>query len=325
MKAVVATREGGPEVLEYRDVGDPAPADGEVVVRTEAIGVNFADIAVREGRYHAAGRPPVVPGFDVAGTVAAVGPAAGGFEVGQRVAAYVPWGGYAELCAAPVAMTWKLPDHVDSEAGAYFPLVGVTGFNVLTRAGRLEPGDTVLVHAAAGGLGTMVIQLARALGAGRVFGTVGDDAKVAVARQAGCDEVVNYRTEDFAHRVRELTDGRGVDLIVDSVSGSVSEQGLTCLAAGGRLVVCGMASGEPGRFTTEDVRSTNRAVVGYSTGSYRTVHPERLTEAGQEVLGLLAGGSVRPVIGARFPLRDAAKAHRLLEGRRSVGKILLVP
>ena len=237
MKAVVVPRTGGAEVLSYRDVPDPVPADDEILIRVSASALNFADILVREGTYHAGSPPPLVPGMDVSGTIEAVGLGAAdtGLEVGQRVAATMGEGGYAELVAARVGLVWPLPEGIDFEAGAAFPTAGITAYNVLTLAGRLAPGETVLIHSAAGGVGTTIAQIARMLGAGLVIGTVGTVAKARVAREAGCDEVLVRDQDDFAERVNELTDNRGADVIADPVAGETLERGIGCLAPFGRL------------------------------------------------------------------------------------------
>lgn len=183
----------------------------------------------------------------------------------------------------------------------------------------------MVIHAAAGGVGTTAIQLARLLGAGTIIGTVGDDAKAELARSLGCDHVINYRREDFAARVNELTGGVGADLILDSVAGEVFNRGLTCLANFGRLVVYGMSGGEPGRVTSDLLHSSNRSVIGYSTGSRRRLQPATLQPAAKVVLEYLADRRLKLVVGARYPLADAAEAHRFVESRRSTGKVLLLP
>jgi NADPH:quinone reductase len=325
MKAVVVNRLGPPEVLEYQDVPEPQAAPGQVLIRVAATGVNFADIMARRGRYHGGAAPPFVPGLDVAGTITSVGTGVTGLAVGQRVAAFPAGGSYAEQVAADPVLVYALPDAVDFETAAAFPTVGVTAYNLLSLVGRLAGGETVLVHAAGGGVGTTAIQMARRLGAGRVIGTVGDDAKIGLVRDLGADEVINYQREDFAARVRDLTGGSGADVVLDSVAGPTFEASLTCLAPFGRLVVFGQASGEPGVARSADLYGMNRAVLGYSTGGYRRLRPAALRPAAEAVLRLLADGEVRFVVGGRYPLAEAAEAHRSVESRKSTGKILLLP
>ena len=285
-------------------------------------GVNFADVQARRGAYHGGQQPPFVPGLDCAGTIAAVGPGAEGLRVGQRVAAFPPNGSYAEIVVAPVVTTYALDDAI-SEDDAASLLMLVTAYNVLTFAGRFAPGETVLVHAAAGGVGSTAVQMARALGADTIFATAGGAAKCALAREAGADVAIDYLSEDFAQRVLDATNGRGVDVILDSVAGDVFDAGLTALAAFGRIVAFGMASGKPGTVRTNQLHPTNRAVIGYSSGSYRKLRPEALRPAVDASLRLVAEGKVHVMVGARFPLRDAAGAHRLVESRASHGKVLL--
>ena len=326
MKAVVVPRTGGAEVLSYRDVPDPEPADDEILVRVSASALNFADILMREGTYHAGSPPPLVPGMDVAGTVEAVGREAegAGLQPGQRVAATMGEGGYAELAVARTGLVWPLPDGIDFAAGAAFPTAGITAYNVLTLAGRLAPGETILIHSAAGGVGTTIAQIARTLGAGLVIGTVGTAAKARVAREAGCDEVVVRDEDDFVERVTELTGGRGADVIADPAAGEMLERGIACLAPFGRLVAFGIASGVPARIPSDALHPTNRAVVGYSTGHYRRWRPGGLQPAARAVLDLLERGQVRLVVGATFPLERAAAAQQALESGSSTGKILLL-
>lgn len=325
MKAVVLPRYGGPEVLSYEEVADPVPGAGEVLVRVEAASINFADAKLRVGQYHQGASPPTIPGLDVGGTVAALGPGVTGLAVGDRVAAGLSGGGYAELAVAKASLVWQLPESVATDTGAAFPIAGITAYNVLALAGRLAPGESVVVHSAAGGVGTTAAQLARILGAGLVIGTVGDPAKVAAARDAGCDEVIVREEGDFAARVNELTAGGGADVILDSVAGETLTRGLGCLAPFGRLVAYGISAGEPGHVLSNQLHPVNRAVIGYSSGHYRHYRPEALRPAADAVLGLLAEGRLRLVIGHRFPLAEAAKAHELIESRSSIGKILLVP
>ena len=322
MQVVEVRSYGDPSVLEWRERDEPAPGPGEVAIRVTHTGVNFADVQARRGTYHGGQQPPFVPGLDCVGTIAAVGHAVDGFRVGQRVAAFPPNGSYAEVVVVPVVTVYPLdPAIADDDAAALLMLV--TAYNVLTLAGRFTPGENVLVHAAAGGVGSTAVQMARALGAGRIFATAGGAAKCAIARDAGADVAIDYRSEDFARRVLDETNGRGVDLILDSVAGEIFDNGLTALAPFGRIVAFGMASGTPGSVRTNDLHPSNRAVIGYSSGSYRKLRPAALRPGAEASLRLVAERKVSVVIGARLPLRDAAEAHRLVESRASHGKVLL--
>lgn len=325
MQAVVVDQLGEAEVLTCREVPVPAPGPDDVLIQVAAASVNFADIMARQGRYHGGSKPPFIPGLDCAGTIAAVGERVDGLQVGQRVAAFVPAGGYAQYAVAPAVTTYSLPDGVDWEQGAAFPTIGITAWNILTWVGRLQPGETVLVHAGAGGVGSTAIQLAKHLGAGKVIATVGADAKAELVRSLGADLVVNYRREPFAAGVLQATGNQGADLILDSLGGQTVNEGLTCLATFGRLVSYGHASAESGTVLTQPLHSGCKAVLGYSSGTYRRHRPALLLPSAQAVLDLLARGTLKLVIGKRFALQDAPAAHRWIESRQSVGKALLLP
>lgn len=323
MHAIVADALGGPEVLNYRELPDPKPGPGQLLIGTRLTGVNFADIMARQGRYHGGAEPPFVPGLDCVGTVEALGDGVEAFAVGDRVAAFPAGGSYATQAVADARLTYSLPGGLADETGAGLTVL-VTAYNVLTLAGRLAPGETVLVHAAAGGVGHTAIQLARALGAGLVIGVVGSVEKAAVARAAGADHTVVRHEEDFVSRVLDLTDG-GADLILDSVAGETLVRGLACLAPFGRLVVYGQASGEPAQIPSSALHKENRAVIGYSSGNYRRHRAERLRPAVEAAFGHALDGQIRLLVGARYALQDAREAHVLLESGRSIGKILLAP
>jgi NADPH2:quinone reductase len=325
VKAVVVTQFGDPGVLQLQTLEKPKPSSHQVLIRVEATGVNFADIKARHGQYHGAGKPPFVPGLDVAGTIEEVGSAVQDLQIGQRVIAFPKNGSYAEYVVADEVLTYILPDNLDFLTAAACPIVSITSYKLLHDVARIETGDTVLIHAAAGGIGTTAIQLAKLLGAGKVIGTVGSETKKTIATEAGADHVINYEQEDFAKKVLELTDGQGADVILDSIAGKVSEQSLECLAMYGRLVNFGIASGEAGQFQSTSLHSSCRSVLGFSLGTTRNQRPHLLRDAANEVLSFLADGRLRMVIGNQFPLHNAAAAHELVESRKSTGKILLIP
>ncbi|RFU64969.1 quinone oxidoreductase family protein [Peribacillus glennii] len=324
MKAVVITEFGAPEVLKYTEVEKPALGPKQVLIRVAATAVNFADIKARYGKYHGTGQPPFVPGLDAAGTVEAVGEGVKRIGAGDRVIAFPKNGSYAEYIVADEDLTFAIPDSIDFETAAACPTVSFTSYKLLADVGRLHPGETVLIHAAAGGIGTTAIQLAKVLGAKRVIGTVGNESKKAAALEAGADHVICYETEDFAAKVNELTDGQGADVILDSISGWVAEKSLACLAYYGRLVNFGNAAGGMvGQVKTTDLHSSCRSVLGFSLGTTRDRRPYLLQDTADQVLPYLADGRLQMKIGSRFPIEDAAKAHELMESRQSTGKILL--
>ncbi|SFV04753.1 quinone oxidoreductase family protein [Alicyclobacillus macrosporangiidus] len=324
MRAVVVSRLGGPDVLQVVEQPVPEPGPGEVRIRVAAASVNFADVKARYGNYHHAGAPPFVPGLDLAGTVDAVGEGVTGLAVGQRVMAFPKGGAYSEYAVAPAVLAYPVPDGVDLETAAALATVGVTAYELLTKVARLQPGETVLVHAAAGGVGTVALQLAKILGAGQVIGTVGSDEKAEHARRYGADVVINYSAGGFADAVLAATDGRGADVILDAVGGPAFADNLRCLARFGRLVVYGNAAGAYGQVDTAELHSTCRSVLGYSMGTTRRFRPEALRASAERVLELVATGRLQVPVCGRYPLERAAEAHTVMENRGTLGKVLLV-
>ncbi len=323
MRAVVVERFGGPEVLQVVEQGEPVPGPGQVLIRVEYTSVNFADIKARHGQYHGGGAPPYVPGLDAMGVVAALGPGVGNLSVGQRVIAFPASGSYAELVLADAALAFPVPDEVEALQAAACPVVGLTSYKLLADVARVRPGEAVLVHAAAGGVGTTALQIARLLGAGLVVGAVGSAGKEEAARAAGADLVVNIREADWPDRIKEATAGRGVDVILDSVAGRVTGESFRCLAPFGRLVNFGDASGETGWVPTIDLHGSCRAVLGFSLGTTRRQRPQDLAAAAAAVLGFLAHKLLTMHVSREMRLEQAGDAHRLVEDRRSTGKVLL--
>jgi NADPH:quinone reductase len=322
LKAVIVTEFGGPETMKYTDVDMPSINSKQVLIRVETTSVNFADIKSRYGK-KGADKLPFIPGLDAAGVIQAAGSEVQDLQVGQRVIAFPKTGSYAEYAVADESLTFPLPENIDFDAAAACPIVSFTSYKLLTDAARLVPGETVLIHAAAGGVGTTAIQLAKILGAGRVIGTVGNETKAPAALEAGADDVICYEDINFTEKVKELTDGRGADIILDSVAGRVAEKSLECLAMYGRLVNFGNSSGEAGRFQTNDLHSSCRSVLGFSLGTTRKERPHLLRDTADHVLGYLAEGRLKMKIGKRFSLEEAAEAHRWVESRKSTGKVLL--
>jgi NADPH:quinone reductase len=323
MHAIVVERTGDASVLTWTERPDPSPGPGELTLRVTMSGVNFADIMRRRGGYRG-GPPPFVPGLDCAGTVLAVGEGVTHFRPGQRVAAFPEDGGYTEIAVAKPVLTYALADGVPDEAGASLTML-VTAYNLLTMAARIQPGESVLIHAAAGGVGSIAVQMARALGAGTIVAVAGGLEKTALARELGADVTIDHTREDIAGATNAATGGKGVDIVLDAVGGETFAQTLPALAEFGRYCIYGQASGEPGELKTNALHAGNRALIGYSTGGYRAARPERLRPGVEGAFALVASGKVRIVAGARYPLRDAAEAHRFIESRASHGKVLLTP
>jgi NADPH2:quinone reductase len=322
MRAVVVSELGPPEVLQLRTLPEPEAGPGELLIRPIFVSVNFADVKARLGSYHGAGKPPFVPGLDAAGEIVAVGAGVRGFEPGQLVAAATEDGSYAEIVRAKEELTYRVPTGVDPREAAGM-IVLMTAYNVLIEKGGLERGETVLVHGAAGGVGTVLLQLAKRFGAGRVIGAVGSEEKRELAGRYGADTVVMGRDGELVARLREAAPD-GVDLILDPVAGEHFAAGLELLAPFGRVVVYGNAGGH-GEFVTGPLHSANRAVIGYSSGHYRKNRPAGVRKAALAMLELLAAGEISVPVSRVFPLEEAAEAHRLIESRRSTGKLLLEP
>ncbi|EPC8420953.1 quinone oxidoreductase [Bacillus wiedmannii] len=322
MKAIVVTSFGGPEVMKYIDVDVPVISDNQVLIRVVATSINFADIKSRYGKKGNTALP-FIPGIDAAGIVERVGSQVKNIYPGQRVIAFPQNGSYAEYVVANENLTFVLPDNVDFQTAAACPIVSFTSYNLLANVARLQQGESVLIHAAAGGIGTTAIPLAKLLGAGTIIGTVGNEAKSKIALDAGADYVICHQDVDFVEKVNELTNGEGVDVILDSISGTVSEISLKCLAYYGRLVHFGNASGEIGYFQTKDLHASCRSILGFSFGTTRKKRPELLQETANEVFRYLRDGRLKMKAAKSFPLQDAGKAHEWVESRKSTGKVIL--
>ncbi|WP_425452223.1 quinone oxidoreductase family protein [Paenibacillus sambharensis] len=308
--------------MEYQDVEIPDIGPNQVLIRVEGTSVNFADIKSRYGKK--GGKLPFIPGIDAAGVVERVGDNVTKIRPGQRVIAFPSGGSYAEYVAANENLTFVIPDSLDVRTAAACPIVSFTSHRLLAHVARLEPGETVVIHAAAGGVGTTAIQIAKLMGAGKVIGTVGSVNKKEAALEAGADHVVSYEEEDFAARINEWTGGRGANVILDSIAGSVSERSLDCLAPYGRLAHFGNSSGQVGHIQTKDLHSSCRSVLGFSLGTTRKERPHVLQETAEKVFHYLSSGQLTIKIGREFALAEAAEAHDWVEGRHSTGKVLLM-
>ena len=323
MLAIQATRTGGPEVLEAVDLPMPTPGPGEILIRHEAIGLNFIDTYYRTGLYPA--RLPGVMGVEGAGIVEAIGEGVTRFEVGDR-AAYAggPLGAYAEARVYKADRAVKLPEGISSAVAAAAMLKGMTAEFLLRRCYPVKAGETILVHAAAGGVGQILVQWARHLGC-RVIGTTGDADKAALARSLGCDEVILYRDEDVATRVRDLTDGQGVPVVYDGVGAATLEGSLGALARRGMLVSYGNASG-PAAAVLPSRLAQGGSLFLTRPGLFDYIATrEELDESATALFDVLARRAVKIDIGQTFPLAQARLAHETLEGRGTVGSTLLIP
>ena len=322
MKAVRVHAPGGPEVLRYEDVPDPRPQAGDAVVRVEAAGLNFIDVYHRTGLYKAA--LPLTLGQEGAGTVLAVAPDVKDVAPGDRVAWAGVFGAYADQAAVPAERLVKLPDGVDTRQGAAAMLQGMTAHYLACTVYPLKPGQTCLVHAAAGGVGLLLTQIAKLRGA-RVIGTVSTEEKARLAREAGADETIDYTKQDFEAEVRRLTGGKGVEAVYDSVGRTTFEKGFGCLAPRGMMALFGQSSGPVGAFDPQVLAQRGSLFLTRPSLFHYIATREELVARAGEVLSWVGDGRLKLRIGKEFPLRDAAEAHRALEGRLTTGKVLLVP
>jgi NADPH2:quinone reductase len=323
MKAIVFAETGGPEVLALADVAQPSARPGSVLIKNHAIGVNFADTRFRQGTYTVKPKLPDTPGMEAAGVIDAVGEGVTNLRPGMRVAAFTSRA-YAEYCVSPAVMVIPLPDSVSFIDGAAFLIQVLTAYHALHTVGSTGPGRTVLVHSAAGGVGLAAVQLAKVAGA-RVFGTVSSDAKMSLAMGAGADAVINYVTEKFADEALRLTGDRGVDLILDAVGKPTFEEGLRCLAPFGHLVLYGRAGGPPDPLNVATLSPKSLTVSAFSLPTLSRGFPDKTRDSADRCFALLREGRLRLHVDRTFPLGQAAEAHRYLESRQSMGKLILVP
>ncbi len=314
------------DVLRLEDVDPPTPGPGQVAVRVEACGLNFADVLLLRGGYQEKPPLPITPGLEVGGVVEEVGEGApDGLAPGTHVVALPALGGgLAERVVVPVAAALPVPDSFPSDEAAALHVTYQTSHIALHRRGALQPGETLLVHAGAGGVGSAAIQLGRAAGA-RVLATAGGPDKVALCQELGAEVAIDHRTEDFVAVVREHTDGRGADVIYDPVGGDVFDRSRRCLAWEGRLLVIGFASGRIPEVPANHVLLKNYSVVGVHWGQYERREPSLITATHAELVRLHGEGAVRPLIGRRAPMAEAPQALADLGAGRTVGKVVVLP
>ena len=322
MKAIRVHSPGGSEALRYEDVPQPAPGAGQVLVKVEAAGVNFVDVYQRTGLYKVA--LPFTLGQEAAGVVTAVGSGVSEVKVGDRVAYCHVMGAYAEYAVVPADRIVRLPEGVSTQQGAAAMLQGMTAYYLASATYPLKPGDVCLVHAAAGGVGLLLCQIAQLRGA-RVIGTVSTRAKATLAREAGAEDVILYTEQDFEVEVKRLTQGAGLQVVYDSVGKTTFDKGLNCLARRGLMVLYGQSSGPVGSFDPLLLSQKGSLFLTRpKLGDYIATRAELLQRAG-EVLGWIKSGKLKLRIDHEFPLAQAAEAHRALEGRKTTGKVLLIP
>jgi NADPH2:quinone reductase len=321
MKAIQITQVGGPEVLKYTDVPDPRPGAGQALIDVKAIGVNYTDIYTRSGVNPPA--LPTIPGGEAAGVVIQVGEGVSEVEVGDLVAYTGAGASYAEKVVVPSWRLVKLPEGLDAESGAAAMLQGMTAHYLCHSTYPLKPGDTCLVHAAAGGVGLLLTQMAKSLGA-QVIATVSTQEKAKLASEAGADHVIIYTVEDFEQEVNKITSGKGVQVVYDAVGLTTFDKSIACLAQRGYMVLYGQASGPVPPVPLSMLNRKSLFLTRPGLASYTATREELLQRAG-DVLGWVKSHKLDLHIHGKFPLRNAAEAHRQLEGRLTTGKLLLIP
>lgn len=315
MRAIQITEFGGPEVLRLVELPAPEPGPQEVLIKVTRAGLNFADTHTRTNSYVRKAELPLVPGGEVAGVRQ---------DTGERVVALVGDGGYAEYATAPRELVHAIPDELDDGTALAIVIQGMTAWHLYRTAARLAPGESVVVHSAAGGVGSLAVQLGRPLGAGRVIATASSSEKRALALELGADVAVDSDPDSLRERLLEANDGEPVDVVFEMAGGASFEQSYAALAHFGRLVVCGIATQEPNDVRSGSLLRHSRAVVGFYL--FHTLErPAMFTDALADLFSRAAAGELRAVIGATYPLAQAAQAHVDLRERRTTGKLLLDP
>ncbi|NJP97749.1 zinc-binding dehydrogenase [Nonomuraea sp. FMUSA5-5] len=322
MKAIRMHAVGGPEVLRLGEIDVPQPGAGHVLLKVEAAGVTYGDVMKRQGGFGPDLPLPAGLGLVAAGRVASTGAGVSAPAPGTRVMAWVEHG-YAEYALAAASAVVPLPDAVDLREATALPVQGVTAYQTLHDAARLQPGESVLIHAAAGGVGNLAVQFARLHGASTVIGTASRPGKLKHIRGLGA-VAVDYTDEKWPQHVLDATDGKGVDVVLDSVGGDISTRSLECLAPFGRIVTFGAAGGSPAALTGMSLMVKNQSVIGYGLPG-QMQNPARLAEVVGKLVQLLAGGGLEVTIGQMLPLEEAEQAHRAIAGRDVVGTTVLLP
>ncbi|GGF25020.1 NADPH:quinone oxidoreductase [Halobacillus andaensis] len=324
MKSVLFKQYGGPDVLETAEVERPAPQHGEVLLKITAIGVNYADTARREGAYVVPTPLPFTPGAEITGVVEEVGEGVQRFSRGDRVVTLIGSGGYAEYVAADANNLIPLPEGLDDETAVALPLQGLTAYHLLTTMGRIEKGETVLVHAAAGGVGSLAVQLAKHFGAGKVIATASTEEKLALAQELGADHLVNYTNTNWRESVMEATSGKGVDIALEMAGGDIFHETIKCMRSFGRVVIYGVASGKPAEMYPAGLMNRNLSVIGFFLPQIMK-KPALFEKSLQELLALVHENKLKLTVGGVYKLEEAARVHELMQGRKTKGKLILKP
>ena len=323
MKVIQFTEYGGPEVLKTIEIDKPKPGPTEVLIEIHAIGVNYADTARREGQYVVPTKLPFIPGAEIAGVIVEAGEEVTNVNIGSRVVTLIESGGYAEYAVVDSRnVTVMLKEDIDFKQAVSLPLQGLSAYHILKTMGCITNDDTVLIHAAAGGVGTLAVQLAKLFGARKVIATASTDEKLDLAKSLGADVCINYTNEGWHKEVLEATEGRGVNLALEMVGGDVFKDTLKCLAPFGKVVIYGVASGEQAVMHPSSLMAKNQSVIGFFLPQIMRKR-ELFMRSIRELFNFLEEGKLQLIIGETYPLEEAAKVHELMQSRKTSGKIIL--
>ena len=325
MKGITIKNHGGTDVMEYVDIPDPFPENNQVLIEVRGASVNYADIKARKGDYHLGRSLPFIPGLDAAGVVLDVGSEVSQIKPGDHVIAFPVSGSYAEKAIASQSLTFVIPKSVDLIKAAATILAAGTATHMLRNLARIQADESLFVHTAAGGVGTTAIGVAKALGVKRIYGSIGSLWKEAHVKKLGAIEVVDYISETYPQVLRELTDNNGVDVILNPLGGLTIEKDLDCLAPFGRLVVFGELNNQASILTQNALYPTNKTIIGSSFGHYRKFKPDIVRETMAAVIQMLVEEQIDMSVDTCFSLKQAPQAHQLLEDRKALGKVVLVP
>ncbi len=322
MRAVSIPKYGASDVLEIEEKDRPTPDRDEVLIEVKAAGINYADTLQRMGMYPGGPNPPFTPGMEAAGLIADIGADVDGFSEGDEVMALMDNGGYAEFATADARTVFNIPEGMSFNEAAGFPLQYLTAYAALHTVGELESGERVLIHAAAGGVGSAAVQIAREADA-EIYATASTEEKLELAEELGADHLINYEENDFKKYIDEDTDGYGADLVLDGVGGDTFDKSVRSLAHFGRISTYGVASGQIPEVDTATLLVNNQSVRGFHLGNTLQREPERLLDAVPELSGYLEDGKLRVIVGETHPLEDVKEAHDRLSNRKTMGKVVL--
>lgn len=329
MKAIQFSKTGEPEVLHLVELETPQPGENQVLIKVAVVGVNFGETMQRAGTYPISLPLPIIPGSEVAGTIAALGSGVSSLSIGTRVAAMIPTqvGGYAEYCVVDAKDVITLSDEIDFPQATALLSQGLTAYYLLNLATILKPGNSVLIHAAAGGVGSIAVQLAKIMGAGKVIGTASSRHKLDLIQNLGADIGINYTQANWVEDVKEATNNNGVDIILDSVGGEISKQSFQCLAPFGRMIVYGALSLQIAEFTAQQIMQLiygNQLIAGFALPNLIAAQPKLAEEGFRALLQYFTSGKLNIVVRNTFPLAEATTAHRQIEERQTTGKVVLI-